>query len=130
MINTFDTQIGKEAKKENVTLTPEATFKKWAKTEIDNVEAEVKINTGNIQTVKDEMGNMYTKGQVNELVANAETGVTNTFSEAGGNNILRNTGLWFTEQETHKEEQTINLLSNKKDLIEIFGFIISLLVPS
>lgn len=95
MINTFDTQIGKEAKKENVTLTPEATFKKWAKTEIDNVEAEVRINTGNIQTVKDEMGNMYTKGQVNELVANAETGVTNTFSEAGGNNIFRNTGLWF-----------------------------------
>ena len=100
MINTFDTQIGKEAKKENVTLTPEATFKKWAKTEIDNVEAEVKINTGNIQTVKDEMGNMYTKGQVNELVANAETGVTNTFSEAGGNNILRNTGLWFESNDT------------------------------
>ena len=100
MINTFDTQIGKEAKKENVTLTPEATFKKWAKTEIDNVEAEVRINTGNIQTVKDEMGNMYTKGQVNELVANAETGVTNTFSEAGGNNILRNTGLWFESNDT------------------------------
>ena len=100
MINTFDTQIGKEAKKENVTLTPEATFKKWAKTEIDNVEAEVRINTGNIQTVKDEMGNMYTKGQVNELVANAETGVTNTFSEAGGNNIFRNTGLWFESNDT------------------------------
>lgn len=104
MINTFDTQIGKEAKKENVTLTPEATFKKWAKTEIDNVEAEVRINTGNIQTVKDEMGNMYTKGQVNELVANAETGVTNTFSEAGGNNILRNTGLWF--ENTAKDAET------------------------
>lgn len=95
MINTFDTQIGKEAKKENVTLTPEATFKKWAKTEIDNVEAEVRINTGKIETVADEIGNMYTKGQVNELIANAETGVTNTFSEAGGNNVFRNTGLWF-----------------------------------
>ncbi len=113
MINTFDTQIGKEAKKENVTLTPEATFKKWAKTEIDNVEAEVRINTGNIQTVRDEMDNMYTKGQVNELVANAETGVTNTFSEAGGNNIFRNTGLWFTEQKTYQEEQTVNHLANK-----------------
>ena len=71
MINTFDTQIGKEAKKENVTLTSEATFKKWAKTEIDNVEAEVRINTGNIQTVRDDIGNMYTNRQVNELVANA-----------------------------------------------------------
>ena len=104
MINKFDTQIGKEAKKENVTLTPEATFKKWAKTEIDNVEAEVRINTGNIQTVRDEMGNMYTKGQVNELVANAETGVTNTFSEAGGNNEFRNTGIWF--KNTSEDSET------------------------
>lgn len=113
MINTFDTQIGKEAKKENVTLTPEATFKKWAKTEIDNVEAEVKINTGNIQTVKDEMGNMYTKGQVNELVANAETGVTNTFSEAGGNNIFRNTGLWFENDGEDKETNPYEFWNGK-----------------
>lgn len=61
MINSFDTQIGKEAKKENVTLTPEATFKKWAKTEIDNVEASVKITTGKIE----------------EAVLNLETDVNN-----------------------------------------------------
>ena len=61
MINTFDTQIGKEAKKENVTLTGEATLKKWAKTEIDNVEASVKITTGKIE----------------EAVLNLETDVSN-----------------------------------------------------
>ena len=113
MINTFDTQIGKEAKKENVTLTPEATFKKWAKTEIDNVEAEVRINTGNIQTVRDEMGNMYTKGQVNELVANAETGVTNTFSEAGGNNEITNSGLWFKNTAKDAEENPYEFWKGK-----------------
>lgn len=39
--------------------------------------------------------NYYDKTNVNELVQTSETGVTNTFSEAGGNNIFRNTGLWF-----------------------------------
>ena len=39
--------------------------------------------------------NTYTITQVNDLIQNAESGITNTFSEAGGNNIFRNTGLWF-----------------------------------
>ena len=39
--------------------------------------------------------NTYTITQVNDLIQNAETGITNTFTEAGGNNIFRNTGLWF-----------------------------------
>lgn len=41
------------------------------------------------------MNNYYTISQTNELVQTAESGITNTFSEAGGNNIFRNTGLWF-----------------------------------
>lgn len=40
--------------------------------------------------------NYYTLQQTNELVQNSATGITNTFSEAGGNNIFRNTGLWFS----------------------------------
>lgn len=39
--------------------------------------------------------NYYTLQQTNELVQNSANGLTNTFSEAGGNNIFRNTGLWF-----------------------------------
>ena len=47
-----------------------------------------------------EMGNRlsndyYTITQTNEMIQNSESGITNTFSEAGGNNIFRNTGLWF-----------------------------------
>lgn len=41
----------------------------------------------------------YTITQTNEMIQNAENGVTNTFSEAGGNNIFRNTGLWFLDEE-------------------------------
>lgn len=37
----------------------------------------------------------YTAEAVDTMVVNAKEGVTNTFSEAGGNNIFRNTGLWF-----------------------------------
>lgn len=44
----------------------------------------------------------YTTTQVDTMVQNAETGVTNTFSEAGGNNIFRNTGLWFSASSTEQ----------------------------
>ena len=46
---------------------------------------------------------VYTKEQVDNLIITSSEGLTNTFSEAGGNNIFRNTGLWFsatTSEET------------------------------
>lgn len=42
----------------------------------------------------------YTITQTNELIQTSATGITNTFSEAGGNNIFRNTGLWFSALST------------------------------
>ena len=56
-------------------------------------EGEIEALTNRVTNVETETGNMYTKEQVDILVQNAETGVTNTFSEAGGNNILRNTNF-------------------------------------
>lgn len=47
--------------------------------------------------------NYYTVEQTNELVQTSSTGLTNTFSEAGGNNIFRNTGLWFKENNGNYE---------------------------
>lgn len=41
--------------------------------------------------------NYFDKKSVESLVANAETGITNTFSEAGGNNIFRNTNFSATD---------------------------------
>lgn len=55
IIQTFDNQIGLEERKENVSLKGEDTFKRWAKTEIDNINAEIKLTTGRVDTL--ELGN-------------------------------------------------------------------------
>ena len=48
LINTFDTQIGEEAKEQNVFINGEETFKKWARTTIDNVEGSINLQAGQI----------------------------------------------------------------------------------
>lgn len=101
---TYKTEIGQEAQKENVTVNSQATLQKWARTEIDNVNAKITLTTGQVESVANEIdNNIYKKYQVDELVLNSSKGVINTFSEAGGNNIFRNTGLWF---ETSGDERT------------------------
>lgn len=68
-------------------------------------DGEIKALTNTTENLRDTVGNMYTKVQVNELVQKSETGLTNTFSEAGGNNIFRNTGLFA---ENHEDDSNIN----------------------
>lgn len=58
--------------------------------------------------------NYYTIEQTNLMIQTAESGVTNTFSEAGGNNVFRNTGLWFIETRKRQEESVENVLANKQ----------------
>lgn len=85
------------------------------KTEIttNKLDGEIKAVTQKTTQISDELNNnYYSKTNINELLQTAESGITNTFSEAGGNNIFRNTGLWFTEQKTYQEEQKTNLLEN------------------
>lgn len=85
-----------------------------------NTQIEVNKQKGEIRSIttkqeniqSDITNNYYNKTSMDELLQTAESGITNTFSEAGGNNIFRNTGLWFTEQKTYQEEQTTNLLEN------------------
>ncbi len=48
LINTFDTQIGEDDREQNVSITGEATFKKWARTTIDNVEGSINLQAGQI----------------------------------------------------------------------------------
>lgn len=45
--------------------------------------------------------NYYDITQTNQLIQTSSTGITNTFSEAGGNNIFRNTGLWFSQSDVN-----------------------------
>ena len=62
---------------------------------VDKTTGDITALTQRVETTEDEIGNMYTKEQTNELVQNATSGLTNTFRTTGGNNIFRNTGLWF-----------------------------------
>ena len=62
---------------------------------VDKQKGEIESLTRRVLDVEDETGNMYTKEDVDRFFIDAKTGVTNTFSTSGGNNIFRNTGLWF-----------------------------------
>jgi len=48
LLNTFDSEISFERKKENVTKNSSETFRKWAKTEIDSANAKILIQAGEI----------------------------------------------------------------------------------
>lgn len=71
--------------------------------EVDKANGNITLLTQTTQDIQTDLSeNYYTKETINTLIQNAETGVTNTFSEAGGNNIFHNTGLWFlNEDEDH-----------------------------
>lgn len=69
---------------------------KRAEVIVNKHENTINALTQQTQNVQDNLNNnYYTKTNINNLLQTAETGITNTFSESGGNNILRNTGLWF-----------------------------------
>lgn len=80
------------------TQTPNILEQKMRSTElrVDKAEGNIIGITKQTTEIRDNLNkNYYTIEQANTLIQNAETGVTNTFSEAGGNNVFRNTGLWF-----------------------------------
>ena len=103
VMQTFDTQIGTNVKsQENVTINSEPSQFKRLFTRMDQAEGNIELNASqitNVQTTLQE--NYYTSEQTEQLILNSETGLTNTFSEAGGNNIFRNTGLWFTQSDSN-----------------------------
>ena len=55
MINTFASEISFERKKGNVSLKSGATFKKLDKTEIDNANAQITIQAGQIEEIEQEL---------------------------------------------------------------------------
>lgn len=59
---SFSTEIGKEQRKENVTVNSEPTFKKWVKSEIDNANAQLIIQAGQIAEKLDESD--FTKAEI------------------------------------------------------------------
>ncbi len=55
MLTTFDTQIGEEEKEKNVSMNGEETFRKWAKTSIDNVNGIVSLQAGIVSDLSGEV---------------------------------------------------------------------------
>lgn len=71
---------------------------KAIKIRVDRDENEISQLITQTENIEDNLNNnYYTITKTNELIQNSSEGITNTFSEAGGNNVLRNTGLWFKE---------------------------------
>lgn len=72
---------------------------KRAEAIVDKETVRIDLLTEKTTIIQDNLNNnYYTKTQANELIQTSETGITNTFSEAGGNNIFKNTGLWYEEE--------------------------------
>lgn len=59
---------------------------------------EIEALTSRVTQIETTTGDTYTKEQVNDLIQTAETGLTNKFITNGGNNLFRNTGLWFEDK--------------------------------
>ena len=73
-MQTIDTQIGIEARTENVSVKKDAAFKKWAKTSIDNAEARLDLQAGQIGEANENIAQL----QINtESISSQVTDVTN-----------------------------------------------------
>ena len=111
LINTFDTQIGEEERKENVTITGEATFKKWATTSINNISGEIDIQAGKIDNVEKEINptkdltgtSFHLEDSTDAELVNFELEGKTTQETRSGKNLVDNTattktinGLTFT----------------------------------
>ena len=66
---------------------------KKAEAKVDKEANNITLLTEQTKTLRENLeSDYYNKTNINELLQTAESGITNTFSEAGGNNIFRNTG--------------------------------------
>ena len=71
---------------------------------VNQIDGEVIINTKQINEIGEKLNNnYYEKEQVNQLVQEAQTGLTNTFTTSGGQNLLRNTAPYFMESDNTAE---------------------------
>ena len=66
-------------------------------------EGKIEALTTETQVLQENMGNTYTKEQVNELIQTAQEGLVNTFTISGGNNLLRNTAPYFMTSDDEAE---------------------------
>lgn len=87
IINEFDTQIGLEERKENVTLKGEASFRRFAKTNIDNI-------NNNIEMLVVEQNEQ--NEQISQTIQTVSN-IQNIFQVTGGTNLIKNSVGLFGE---------------------------------
>ena len=65
---------------------------------VEKHEGRITETTRNVSRISDDLEeNYYTKDQTNKAINEAATGWTNTYTSAGGNNRIRNSGLYFED---------------------------------
>lgn len=64
---------------------------------VDKQNGVITEHTKQINTINAGLNNCYTKEQTNELINDATSGLTNTYTTSGGNNIFKNSGLYFED---------------------------------
>ena len=100
MMTNINTKIPTKQQEEttNVVKADDAVNIKKIQTEINQLNGTFKILAEDLKETKDNLDKNYvTEGQVSELIYSAENGLLNTFTTIGGDNIFRNTGLWFSK---------------------------------
>lgn len=68
---------------------------------VDKVEGNIQLITEDVKSVRDEFSNYYTMEQSNTLVQTAVDGLMNTFSNAGGANLISNSSLYFGSEDKY-----------------------------
>ena len=126
--NMFETTIGLEERKENVSLKGEATFKKWAKTEIDNVNNQIITTVGEVQTIQEEINGSitYDLTEDTEYLADKEY---YSYDDENDVYVLLQAGVDYEVGDTISGEiyelSTTNSLSSRlddiKDAIEVIN---------
>lgn len=95
LTNTFNTQIGLEERTENVTLNGEASFRKFAKTNIDNINNNITMIVGE-QNEQSE--------QITQITQNVSS-IQNLFQITGGSNLIKNSQGLLDDNVWNEEEK-------------------------
>lgn len=107
IMTKINTQIPTKQQEQttNVVKTPDAVNIKRIQSEINQLDGSFKIFAEDINKKVSEFGdNYYSKGQIEQLIIDAVNGLVNTFTTTGGDNIFRNTGLWYRSDKVIKDE--------------------------
>lgn len=107
LTNIFNTEISLEKRQENVSLNGEATFRKYAKTNIDNLNNTVEIVVGE-QNEQAE--------QLSQVIQNVSS-IQNLFQITGGSNLIKNSQGLLDDDVWNKQENGTYIMGYDASLI-------------